>query len=120
MKKVTLRAIIMATLMLMIVMSVYAATTKVLVATEPGVRQVQTFGIGKPVHLEAIGCLPAASTVMVYRVSGAVTNAMVSAALSDGAYNAAISTTNYLLAGDSVIFGGSYTSGVVRLIVDAD
>lgn len=101
-------------------LAVYAATTKVLVSTAPGTRDVQSFNVGKPVHIEAIGCLPATGTVVLKRISGDVTNTLTSITCSGGLYNGGITSTNYVLAGDTLLFGGTYTSGVVRVILTAD
>lgn len=101
-------------------LAVFAATTKVLIASAPGTRTVNTINVGKPIHLEAIGCLPANGTVVISRVTGATTNTLASVSLTNGAYNASIDATNYVVAGDTLIFGGTYTSGVVRVIMQAD
>lgn len=115
-----MKKIITLTTALAVALAVHAATTQVIVSTEPGTRDVGTLRVGKPVHIEAIGCLPAAQTVTVYRVTGSATNQIASAALSSGAANAAVTGTNYVLAGDTLLFGGTYTSGVVRVIFEAD
>lgn len=111
----------MITACLLVAMLVMAATTRVVVNTQgPGTKTVNTIGVGKPIHLECIGCLPASSTVIVSRVTGSATNALVTAVLTNGAYNAAISTVRYIQAGDTLVYSGGYTSGVVRLMLTAD
>ncbi len=106
--------------MMIAVLAAMAAITKVVVFNEPGTQTVKTFNVGKITQLDCIGCLPAASTVTVYRVTGVTTNTMVTAVLTNGAYNVAQTTTPYMLAGDTIICGGAYTSGVVRCIITAD
>ena len=96
------------------------AATKVTVFAEPGVRTVDTVDVAKPVFVEAINMLPATGTFTLSRVVGTVTNTFVTAACTAGAYAAPITTTNYLLRGDTLLQGGSVTSGVVRLIHAAD
>ena len=73
MKKLSLTSILMVCMSIAAI-AVYAATTKIMVATSPGARAVNTIGIGKPVHIEAIGCLPASGTVVVHRITGNSTN----------------------------------------------
>lgn len=119
MKKLSLTSILMVCMSIAAI-AVYAATTKIMVATSPGARAVNTIGVGKPVHIEAIGCLPADGTAVLYRITGNSTNQIVSAQLSGGKYNAAIAGTNYVAAGDTLLFAGTYTSGIVRVIFDAD
>lgn len=96
------------------------AATKVTVFAEPGPRTVDTVDVAKPVYVEVINALPATGTVTVSRVVGTVTNTFVTAPCADGAYAAAITGTNYLLRGDTLVRGGSVTSGVVRVISEAD
>lgn len=96
------------------------AATKVTVFAEPGTRTLDTADVAKPVYIEVISGLPATGTVTVSRVVGAVTNEIASVALSGGAYAGPVTTTNYLLRGDTVLQGGSVTSGVVRVISEAD
>lgn len=96
------------------------AATKVTVFAEPGTRTVDTVDVAKPVFVEVINALPATGTVTVYRVVGTVTNTIITAPCTDGAYAAPIETTNYLLRGDTLLRGGSVTSGVVRVINEAD
>ena len=96
------------------------AATKVTVFAEPGPRALDTVDVAKPVYVEVINALPATGTVTVSRVVGNVTNTFVTAPCTDGAYAAPITTTNYLLRGDTLLRGGSVTSGVVRVLNEAD
>lgn len=96
------------------------AATKVVVFAEPGTRTVDTVDVAKPVYVEVINGLPATGTATFSRVVGSVTNEIASVALTGGAYAGPVTTTNYLLRGDTVLQGGSVTSGVSRIFNDAD
>lgn len=120
MKKFSLKAILMFCMIFAVAMVAMAAVTKVMVFSAPGSREVGTFNVGKVVHLEAINCLPVGNTVIVYRHTGDTTNTIATTTLTNGVFNGVITSSTYILAGDTIRLGGTYTSGVVRVIMSAD
>lgn len=96
------------------------AGTKVLVFAEPGTRTVDTCDVAKPVYIEVINAQPATSNVVLSRVTGNVTNTFATVTCTGGAYAGPVTTTNYLLRGDTILRSGTSTSGVVRVINEAD
>ena len=96
------------------------AATKVTVFAEPGTRTLDTVDVAKPVYIEVINALPATSNVVLSRVTGNVTNTFATVTCTGGAYAGPVTTTNYLLRGDTILRSGTSTSGVVRVFIDAD
>lgn len=96
------------------------AATASLSSYKPGTKEVGSFNVGKPLYVEVFNASPTVATTTLSRVSGDYTNTIVSFITAAGVYAGPVTSTNYLLRGDSVLWSGSTTSGTVRVILDAD
>jgi peroxiredoxin len=118
MKKLTLS--LLAVAVIGIAAAAYASTKKVVVFAGPGVRTLETADVFTPTYIEVIGALPADGTVTLSRVVGGVTNTFATAACSGGSHTGAVAGAYTLLRGDTLLVGGTVTSGVARVVGDAD
>jgi len=122
-KHKTLHAVLTLVLAMLAFAGAALAANRVMVLSEKNeTRDVATFDVGLPAHIEVLGGLPVTNTVIVYRISGAgaYTNTLATVTTgSGGAADSAILATNtsYVLRGDQVYFGGVSTSATVRLIL---
>jgi len=103
-----------------IALAATAASLKVASLPEKGEYTAPGVGLAKPLYVEAFGLLPTNGTLIIKRVVESSTNTVYSGSASGGAVSAAVTTTNYFAAGDSLVREGTCTNGVVRLIFEGD
>ena len=109
-----------ACILALLVAGVARAETAVAVFTSPGLRAGPTINVAQSAYVEIIGGLPATSTSTLSRIVGNQTNTIATVVLSSGAGTATLTNGTWILRGDTLLWGGSTTSGVARAVFAAD
>ncbi len=97
--------------------AVCAATYSVVEVKSTTPQGLAGVGVALATYAEVSGALPATATVVVSRISGAVTSTVASVTCTGGNGAAAAESNLYLVAGDYLLQSGATNTPTVRLIV---